>query len=110
MLWVYEGQTEFWGRVLAARASLRTTVRTTERPINYPEAPKYLPIHDARSAYPPCVPTPTSQSHPYAQTKRRCGSSRMSRSDRVHESDWMAIDPVVHAYEHQPAAARAFFI
>src|SRR6185437_1154529 len=28
LLWVYEGQTEFWGRVLAARAGLRTRAQT----------------------------------------------------------------------------------
>jgi predicted metalloprotease with PDZ domain len=31
LLWVYEGQTEFWGRVLAARAGLRSTQETLER-------------------------------------------------------------------------------
>ncbi|NYF90182.1 PDZ domain-containing protein [Tunturiibacter empetritectus] len=31
MLWVYEGQTEFWGRVLAARAELRTYQETLDR-------------------------------------------------------------------------------
>ena len=31
MLWVYEGQTEFWGRVLAARAGLRTTQETLDK-------------------------------------------------------------------------------
>jgi predicted metalloprotease with PDZ domain len=31
LLWVYEGQTEFWGRVLAARAGLRTTQETLDR-------------------------------------------------------------------------------
>ena len=31
MLWVYEGQTEFWGRVLAARAGLRTTQQTLDK-------------------------------------------------------------------------------
>lgn len=30
LLWVYEGQTEFWGRVLAARAGLRTTQETLD--------------------------------------------------------------------------------
>jgi predicted metalloprotease with PDZ domain len=30
-LWVYEGQTEFWGRVLAARAGLRTTQQTLDK-------------------------------------------------------------------------------
>ncbi len=31
LLWVYEGQTEFWGRVLAARAGLRTRQQTLDR-------------------------------------------------------------------------------
>jgi predicted metalloprotease with PDZ domain len=31
LLWVYEGQTEFWGRVLAARAGLRTTEQTLDK-------------------------------------------------------------------------------
>jgi predicted metalloprotease with PDZ domain len=31
MLWVYEGQTEFWGRVLAARAGLRTRQQTLDK-------------------------------------------------------------------------------
>jgi len=31
LLWVYEGQTEFWGRVLAARAGLRSTQETLDR-------------------------------------------------------------------------------
>jgi predicted metalloprotease with PDZ domain len=31
MLWVYEGQTEFWGRVLAARAGLRTSGETLDK-------------------------------------------------------------------------------
>jgi len=31
LLWVYEGQTEFWGRVLAARAGLRTREETLDR-------------------------------------------------------------------------------
>jgi predicted metalloprotease with PDZ domain len=31
MLWVSEGQTEFWGRVLAARAGLRTTQQTLDK-------------------------------------------------------------------------------
>ena len=31
MLWVYEGQTEFWGRILAARAGLRTTQETLDK-------------------------------------------------------------------------------
>lgn len=31
LLWVYEGQTEFWGRVLAARAGLRTTQQTLDK-------------------------------------------------------------------------------
>lgn len=31
MLWVYEGQTEFWGRVLAARSGLRTTQQTLDK-------------------------------------------------------------------------------
>ena len=31
LLWVYEGQTEFWGRVLAARAGLRTHEETLDR-------------------------------------------------------------------------------
>jgi predicted metalloprotease with PDZ domain len=30
LLWVYEGQTEFWGRVLAARAGLRTKQETLD--------------------------------------------------------------------------------
>ncbi|EGY02446.1 peptidase M61 [Nitrospirillum viridazoti Y2] len=30
LLWVYEGQTEFWGRVLAARAGLRTVAQTLD--------------------------------------------------------------------------------
>jgi predicted metalloprotease with PDZ domain len=30
LLWVYEGQTEFWGRVLAARAGLRTRQETLD--------------------------------------------------------------------------------
>lgn len=30
LLWVYEGQTEFWGRVLAARAGLRTQQETLD--------------------------------------------------------------------------------
>ncbi len=31
LLWVYEGQTEFWGRVLAARAGLRTRQETLDK-------------------------------------------------------------------------------
>jgi predicted metalloprotease with PDZ domain len=31
LLWVYEGQTEFWGRVLAARAGLRDTRQTLDK-------------------------------------------------------------------------------
>ncbi|USI74654.1 peptidase M61 [Sphingomonas morindae] len=31
LLWVYEGQTEFWGRVLAARAGLRDRQQTLDR-------------------------------------------------------------------------------
>lgn len=31
LLWVYEGQTEFWGRVLAARAGLRTKQETLDK-------------------------------------------------------------------------------
>lgn len=31
LLWVYEGQSEFWGRVLAARAGLRTKQETLDR-------------------------------------------------------------------------------
>jgi len=31
LLWVYEGQTEFWGRVLAARSGLRTRAETLEK-------------------------------------------------------------------------------
>jgi predicted metalloprotease with PDZ domain len=31
LLWVYEGQTEFWGRVLAARAGLRTHQQTLDK-------------------------------------------------------------------------------
>jgi len=31
LLWVYEGQTEFWGRILAARADLRTRQQTLDR-------------------------------------------------------------------------------
>lgn len=31
LLWVYEGQTEFWGRVLAARAGLRTPQQTLDQ-------------------------------------------------------------------------------
>ncbi|MEA0736358.1 M61 family peptidase [Xanthomonas campestris pv. campestris] len=31
LLWVYEGQTEFWGRVLAARSGLRTREQTLDR-------------------------------------------------------------------------------
>jgi Predicted protease with the C-terminal PDZ domain len=31
LLWVYEGQTEFWGRVLAARAGLRTRQQTLDK-------------------------------------------------------------------------------
>lgn len=31
LLWVYEGQTEFWGRVLAARAGLRTRAQTLDK-------------------------------------------------------------------------------
>lgn len=31
LLWVYEGQTEFWGRVLAARAGLRDHQQTIDR-------------------------------------------------------------------------------
>jgi predicted metalloprotease with PDZ domain len=31
MLWVYEGQTEFWGRVLATRAGLRTMQQTLDK-------------------------------------------------------------------------------
>lgn len=31
LLWVYEGQTEFWGRVLAARAGLRSRQDTLDR-------------------------------------------------------------------------------
>jgi predicted metalloprotease with PDZ domain len=31
LLWVYEGQTEFWGRVLAARAGMRSRQETLDR-------------------------------------------------------------------------------
>ncbi|MEW9570379.1 M61 family peptidase [Rhodanobacter sp. Si-c] len=31
LLWVYEGQTEFWGRILAARAGLRTRQQTLDK-------------------------------------------------------------------------------
>ncbi len=31
MLWIYEGQTEFWGRVLAARTGLRTPQQTLDK-------------------------------------------------------------------------------
>lgn len=31
LLWVYEGQTEFWGRVLAARSGLRSTQETLDK-------------------------------------------------------------------------------
>jgi predicted metalloprotease with PDZ domain len=31
LLWVYEGQTEFWGRILAARAGLRTPQQTLDQ-------------------------------------------------------------------------------
>jgi predicted metalloprotease with PDZ domain len=31
LLWVYEGQTEFWGRVIAARSALRTKQDTLDR-------------------------------------------------------------------------------
>lgn len=31
LLWVYEGQTEFWGRVLAARSGIRTYQQTLDR-------------------------------------------------------------------------------
>jgi predicted metalloprotease with PDZ domain len=31
LLWVYEGQTEFWGRVLAARTGMRTVQETLDR-------------------------------------------------------------------------------
>jgi predicted metalloprotease with PDZ domain len=31
LLWVYEGQTEFWGRVLAARSGLRTMQETLDK-------------------------------------------------------------------------------
>jgi predicted metalloprotease with PDZ domain len=31
LLWVYEGQTQFWGRVLAARAGLRTRQQTLDK-------------------------------------------------------------------------------
>ncbi|QNH13039.1 M61 family metallopeptidase [Xanthomonas sp. SI] len=31
LLWVYEGQTEFWGRVLAARSGLRTREETLDK-------------------------------------------------------------------------------
>jgi predicted metalloprotease with PDZ domain len=31
LLWIYEGQTEFWGRVLAARAGLRTAEETLDQ-------------------------------------------------------------------------------
>lgn len=31
LLWVYEGQTEFWGRVLAARAGLRSVQETLDK-------------------------------------------------------------------------------
>lgn len=31
LLWVYEGQTEFWGRVLAARAGMRTRQQTLDK-------------------------------------------------------------------------------
>jgi predicted metalloprotease with PDZ domain len=31
LLWVYEGQTEFWGRILAARAQLRTPQQTLDK-------------------------------------------------------------------------------
>jgi predicted metalloprotease with PDZ domain len=31
LLWVYEGQTEFWGRVLAARSGMRSTQETLDK-------------------------------------------------------------------------------
>jgi predicted metalloprotease with PDZ domain len=31
LLWVYEGQTEFWGRMLAARSGLRSTQQTLDK-------------------------------------------------------------------------------
>ena len=31
LLWVYEGQTEFWGRILAARSGLRTVQQTLDK-------------------------------------------------------------------------------
>jgi predicted metalloprotease with PDZ domain len=31
LLWVYEGQTEFWGRVLAARANMRSVQQTLDK-------------------------------------------------------------------------------
>ncbi|KJV36372.1 PDZ domain-containing protein [Luteibacter yeojuensis] len=31
LLWVYEGQTEFWGRVLAARSGMRTVQQTLDK-------------------------------------------------------------------------------
>ncbi|WP_158238394.1 MULTISPECIES: M61 family peptidase [Luteimonas] len=31
LLWVYEGQTEFWGRVLAARSGMRTRAETLDK-------------------------------------------------------------------------------
>lgn len=31
LLWVYEGQTEFWGRVLAARSGMRTLAQTLDK-------------------------------------------------------------------------------
>lgn len=31
LLWVYEGQTEFWGRVLAARSGMRTMAQTRDK-------------------------------------------------------------------------------
>jgi predicted metalloprotease with PDZ domain len=47
MLWVYEGQTEFWGRVLAARAGLRTTQQTLDKLL--PSTPRSSPIVVAAS-------------------------------------------------------------
>jgi hypothetical protein len=64
-----------------------STVKQLRPPINCLAAPKCLPTHGARSVYPPCVRAPTSQSHPYAQTKRRRGPSHTLRIDQVREYD-----------------------
>ena len=85
-----EERDEYLNYLLHRGTSTRRVVvsnRLLRQPINYLAAPKCLPTHGARSVYPPCVRAPTSQFHPYAQTKRRRGPSHTLRIDQVREYD-----------------------